>query len=97
MKIALILGVSDYRRATSLPACQLDAEAIDTLLSETRSFEHRLCLAGNLPAQDVKTQVLSFWTGSAVKISARLCSTSLGMASSRMGISFIIIWLLGTS
>ncbi len=60
MKIALIVGVSEYGRITSLPSCKRDAEAIESLLDETQDFEHRLCLSGALPAQTTKAQILSF-------------------------------------
>jgi hypothetical protein len=60
MRIALTIGVSEYRRVASLPACKRDADAIDDLINETRSFEHRLHLSGELLAQDTKTRLLSF-------------------------------------
>jgi hypothetical protein len=60
MRIALIIGVSDYQRADPLPSCKRDADAIETLLDSTHSFEHKLRLSGNLPSQDTKDQILAF-------------------------------------
>ena len=54
------MGASDYQRLTSLPSCKRDAEAIDSLLDETREFEHRLCLSGDLAAHEAKQQIISF-------------------------------------
>lgn len=60
MRIALVIGVSEYQRLPSLAACSRDAEAIEAVLNETRQFEHRLYLSGCLLAQETKAKILEF-------------------------------------
>jgi len=60
-RIAVILGVSNYARQQSLPACQNDADLVQFILNNSKEYEDILFLAGsNTNSDEVKHQLTQF-------------------------------------
>ncbi len=62
MKIGCLLGVSQYKHESDLPACKNDIELIEKILKATSGYDEVLCLATNQPSSKIKQQIVSFLT-----------------------------------
>ena len=60
MKIAILIGVSQYKSISSLPSCKSDVELIKKLLHATKQYNDSLCLAENEDCAKVKEKTTSF-------------------------------------
>jgi hypothetical protein len=60
MRIAILIGVSEYAELNNLPACRLDVKAIDQLLSATGLYNQKLHLTNRVEASEAKQKVLSY-------------------------------------
>jgi hypothetical protein len=62
MKVACLLGVSNYKTINKLPACENDINLINSLLEATGEYDQLLCISGNQESSKVKQQIVSFLT-----------------------------------
>lgn len=60
MKIACLLGVSNYANCIDLPAGGRDLEIVNTLLQLTKEYEHICKIDGNQASSKVKQELVSF-------------------------------------
>lgn len=65
MNLAIIIGVSDYKLANSLPACKNDAKIIHDIISHSGKFDKTLYLSENTMSHDVKPAITKFITENA--------------------------------
>gem|GEM_PF-640229 len=63
MKLAIIIGVSDYANASSLPACRNDAYIINEIITSSGKFESVLYLNENTSSASVKSSLSKFISG----------------------------------
>lgn len=62
MKVACILGVSNYKNCTSLPGCDNDVDLIRELLEATDEYEEICLIDGSQKSVFVKQQMVDFFT-----------------------------------
>ena len=62
MKIACLLGVSDYKNCTPLPGCINDLELMEKLLHATGEYTEVCRIDGNQPSVQVKQELVEFFT-----------------------------------
>lgn len=62
MKIACLLGVSDYSNGANLPACAHDVELMEALLKATGEYDKLLSLSSKQTSPEIKQQIISFLT-----------------------------------
>lgn len=60
MNIGIVIGVSEYHQATSLPGCLLDANSIKQLLELSNKFDEILFIADQTDSKNVKAKLTSF-------------------------------------
>ena len=62
MRLAIVIGVSDYNFTTSLPACKNDANIINNIVSHSGKFDKILYLSENTHSYVVKPAITKFIT-----------------------------------
>lgn len=60
MKVAILVGVSDYLKTAPLPACKNDVDLLKALLDKTGEYQEVLSLGATKPSAYVKQQITSF-------------------------------------
>ena len=60
MHIGIIIGVSNYQRASSLPGCITDAKAIKQLVDMSKKCNDLLYIVENTDSKNVKSKILVF-------------------------------------
>lgn len=61
MKIALLIGVSDYESQQNLPGCKNDVLAIKQILDATQAYDDKLVIFENTNSNYIKQQVSLFF------------------------------------
>jgi len=59
-KIALLIGVAEYKNENNLPACQKDVELINQIISTLGKFDDTLLLNNNPTSNQAKEKISSF-------------------------------------
>jgi len=62
MKIACILGISQYIQGNDLPACKDDAQLVRDIINATKEYDELLFLATNQSSSKIKQQIVNFLT-----------------------------------
>jgi len=62
MRLAIVIGVSDYSLVSSLPACKNDASIINNIVSQSGKFDKILYLSENTNSYIVKPAITKFIT-----------------------------------
>ncbi|MEH7463881.1 caspase family protein [Bacillus thuringiensis] len=60
IKIAILIGVSEYKNISNLDACLCDIEVMHELLNQTNEYSEILFIKENLNSNQVKDQVIEF-------------------------------------
>jgi len=60
MNLGIVIGVSEYQKASSLPGCVVDANSIKKLLELSDKCDDILFLTENTQSKDVKSRLASF-------------------------------------
>lgn len=60
MNIGIVIGVSDYQKANSLPGCVADANAIKQLFELSNKCDDILFISENTDSRNVKSKIASF-------------------------------------
>ena len=60
MKLAIVLGVHDYKNLTKLPGCKKDAEGIFEVLSRSKKFDEILLIDNETTGHSVKLKISEF-------------------------------------
>lgn len=61
VNIAILIGVSNYKNATALPACEHDVENMKRLLDSTGKYNEILTIKDNTSANQIKESLRSFF------------------------------------
>lgn len=61
MNIAILIGVSDYKTESPLPACSADVAELSTLLLATKKWDEIFCITTNTDSSSLKDSVRSFF------------------------------------
>ena len=62
MNIAVLIGISNYKNASHLPACEHDVDNMKRLLDSTRKYEDIVTIKDNTSANHVKESLRSFFS-----------------------------------
>ncbi|MBC8630138.1 caspase family protein [[Eubacterium] tenue] len=60
MKIAILIGVSEYITQQNLPACKNDVELMNTLITEINQYDEILYIRENTDSQQIKDKLFDF-------------------------------------
>jgi len=60
MNLAVIVGISNYGGSNDLPACKIDAEAINNVIKLTSKFDKMLTISDTTTANEVKDRLVKF-------------------------------------
>lgn len=60
MKIALLIGVSEYDTQQKLPGCKNDVLAIKQIIDATKEYDDKLVIYKNTNSNNIKQQVSAF-------------------------------------
>lgn len=61
MNIAVLIGISNYRLASPLPACEKDVAEMRRLLSATKKYDDVFCISTNTDAAPLKDTLRAFF------------------------------------
>ncbi len=62
MNIAILIGISKYQNVAQLPACSIDVEHMNDLLTATEKYDDILCLTENTKAGQLKDELRAFFS-----------------------------------
>ena len=54
MKVAIIIGVKEYKYLETLPACKYDIELIKQIIQNTGQYDELLCISEHSKSTEVK-------------------------------------------
>ncbi|WP_255260284.1 caspase family protein [Bacillus cereus] len=60
MKIAILIGVSEYKNIANLDACLRDVEVMHELLKQTKVYNEILCIKESVNSSQVKDRIIEF-------------------------------------
>lgn len=61
MKVAILIGVSEYEYEMSLPGCDKDLMAVQSVIETSKNYERILCFDKNVTSQRVKSELSAFF------------------------------------
>lgn len=61
IKLAVLIGVSQYEKIDNLDACLRDVKVMHELLRQTNSYQDILCISDNTNSEHVKSKIVEFF------------------------------------
>lgn len=61
VKLAVLIGVSQYEKIDNLDACLRDVKVMHELLRQTNSYQDILCISDNTNSEHIKSKVVEFF------------------------------------